>query len=100
MPPKLVAMLLCVLVVRNIFSKSTNPPGVRTASPILMEPGAFCRSLCCAARAAERLGGADRPSRISGEGAGGIAAAGCGAGCDETETFSDVGANAPSRALD
>ena len=30
-----VAMLLCVLVVRKIFSRSTNPPGVRTASPIL-----------------------------------------------------------------
>src|SRR5258708_27987274 len=35
---KLVAMLFCVLVVRNMFSRSTNPPGVNTASPMLKEP--------------------------------------------------------------
>src|SRR5580700_403461 len=37
---KLVAMLFCVLVVRNIFSRSTNPPGVNTASPMLNDPAA------------------------------------------------------------
>src|SRR5271168_3055350 len=38
---KLVAILFCVLVVRNTFSKSTNPPGVNTASPMLKEPSGF-----------------------------------------------------------
>src|ERR1700722_18943014 len=47
MPAKLVAMLLWVFVVRNIFSKSTNPPGVRTASPSLIDAGgAGCPDRC------------------------------------------------------
>src|SRR5215510_227444 len=39
--PKLVAATLPVLVVRKMFSKSTNPPGVKSAAPILKESGLF-----------------------------------------------------------
>src|SRR6266850_5458636 len=34
---KFEAMLLCVFVVRKIFSKSRNPPGVNTSRPILTD---------------------------------------------------------------
>src|SRR5260370_34517924 len=39
MVQKLVAATLPVLVVRKTFSKSTNPPGVKSASPILKDSG-------------------------------------------------------------
>src|SRR5713226_8130248 len=39
MAQKLVAATLPVLVVRKTFSKSTNPPGVKSASPILKDSG-------------------------------------------------------------
>src|SRR5215510_15014156 len=47
--PKLVAATLPVLVVRKMFSKSTNPPGVKSAAPILKDSGllAPCASGCC-----------------------------------------------------
>src|SRR3989441_6219385 len=39
MAQKFVAATLPVLVVRKMFSKSTNPPGVKSAAPILKDSG-------------------------------------------------------------
>src|SRR5271170_643839 len=94
MPAKLVAILLWVFVVRYIFSKSTNPPGVSTASPILMDAGGAGGPACFACGFADWLEVPATSLGISGATSDGFALVGVGPG-ETASVLADISAILP-----